>query len=48
MSEDIGGLKFIASMFRMAINEIDTIMGAESLQTIFRLMGESIGDNVAK
>lgn len=48
MSEDIGGLKFIASMFRMAIKEIDTIMGAESLQTIFRLMGEGVGENVAK
>lgn len=48
MSEDIGGLKFIASMFRMAIKEIDNIMGAESLQTIFRLMGENVGENVAK
>ena len=41
-------LNFIASMFRMAIKEIDTIMGAESLQTIFRLMGEGVGENIAK
>jgi predicted ArsR family transcriptional regulator len=48
MSEDIGGLKFVASMFKMAIKEIDNIMGQESLSTIFRLMGESVGENVAK
>lgn len=41
-------LNFIASMFRMAIQEIDKIMGAESLQTIFRLMGENVGENIAK
>ena len=41
-------MKFIASMFRMAIKEIDTIMGAESLQTIFRLMGEGVGESIAK
>ncbi len=48
MSDEIGGLKFIASMFRMAIKEIDNIMGTESLQTIFRLMGEGVGEAVAK
>ena len=46
--ENIGGLKFIASMFRMVIKEIDNIMGAESLQTIFRLIGERVGENVAQ
>ena len=40
--------KFLTSMFKMAITEIDRIMGHESLQTIFRLMGESIGESVAK
>ncbi|MHA1294630.1 MAG: hypothetical protein ACTSQJ_18490 [Promethearchaeota archaeon] len=48
MEDNIGGLKFIASMFRMAIKEIDTIMGTESLQTIFRLMGERVGESIAK
>ena len=48
MTEDIGGLKFIASMFKMAIKEIDNIMGTESLQTIFRLMGENVGHNITK
>ncbi|MHA1272790.1 MAG: methanogen output domain 1-containing protein [Promethearchaeota archaeon] len=48
MDEDIGGLKFIASLFRMAIIEIRKIMGTESLQTIFRLMGESVGERVAE
>ena len=35
-------------MFKMAITEIDRIMGHESLQTIFRLMGESVGESVSK
>jgi len=49
MSEsEIKELKFVASMFRMAIAEIDNIMGHESLQTIFRLMGERVGEGVAK
>ena len=48
MSDDIGGLKFVASMFKMAIDEINNIMGQESLQTIFRLMGERIGEGIAK
>ena len=48
MSEDdIGGLKFIASMFKMVISEIENVMGKESLQTIFRLIGERVGENVA-
>ncbi len=44
----MGGLKFVASMFRMAIQEINNIMGQESLQTIFRLMGERVGESIAK
>ena len=40
--------KFLTSMFKMAITEIDRIMGHESLQTIFRLMGESVGESVSK
>ena len=47
MSDELGGLKFIATMFKMAIAEIGNIMGEESLSTIFRLMGEKVGENVA-
>ncbi|MHA1378132.1 MAG: methanogen output domain 1-containing protein [Candidatus Helarchaeota archaeon] len=39
-------LKFIASMFKMALKEFDRIMGPESIQTIFRLIGESQGEAV--
>ncbi|HEY0090036.1 MAG TPA: methanogen output domain 1-containing protein [Candidatus Lokiarchaeia archaeon] len=41
-------LKFIASMFRMAMEEFNNVMGPESLQTIFRLMGEKVGETVEK
>ncbi len=41
-------LKFIASMFRMAMEELNNVMGPESLQTIFRLMGERVGERVEK
>ena len=48
MSDELSQLKFIASMFRMTIAEINNIMGEESLQTIFRLMGEKIGESVVQ
>ncbi|MFO8017668.1 MAG: hypothetical protein R6U96_03475 [Promethearchaeia archaeon] len=49
MSEEkIGELKFIASMFRMAIEEFNNVMGPETIQTIFRLIGENQGKEVAK
>ncbi len=47
MSKDnIGELKFIASMFRMAMEEFNNVMGLESIQTIFRLIGENQGTKV--
>lgn len=36
-------LKFIASMFKMSIDEFNNVMGPETIQTIFRLIGESQG-----
>lgn len=46
--ENIGELKFIASMFRMAMQEFNNVMGPESIQTIFRLIGEKQGEAVEK
>lgn len=39
-------LKFISSMFSMAMDEFANVMGPETIQTIFRLMGEKIGETV--
>jgi hypothetical protein len=39
-------LKFIASMFRMTMEELDNVMGPESIKTIFRLIGERQGEKV--
>jgi len=36
-------LKFISSMFSMAMDEFNNVMGPETIQTIFRLIGESQG-----
>jgi len=36
-------LKFLASMFKMAMEEFDKVMGPETIQTIFRLIGENQG-----
>ena len=41
-------LKFISSMFSNAMNEFNNVMGPESIQTIFRLMGEKVGETVEK
>ncbi len=46
MSEE--QLKFIASMFRMAMAEFNNVMGPESIQTIFRLIGENQGAAISK
>lgn len=46
--KEIGELKFIASMFRMAMKEFNNVMGPETIQTIFRLIGENQGKTVAK
>ena len=49
MSEDeFGRLKFVASIFKMAMEEFSNVMGPESIQTIFRLMGERVGERVEK
>lgn len=39
-------LKFISSMFAMAMDELNMVVGPETIQTIFRLMGEKIGESV--
>jgi len=39
-------LKFIASMFKMCMQEFYNVMGPESIQTIFRLIGERQGATV--
>ncbi|MHA1301368.1 MAG: methanogen output domain 1-containing protein, partial [Candidatus Helarchaeota archaeon] len=41
-------LKFIASVFKMAMKELYNVMGPESIQTIFRLMGESEGERIER
>ena len=41
-------LKFIASMFKMSMDEFNNVMGPESLQTIFRLIGENQGTAIEK
>ncbi|MFX0070138.1 MAG: hypothetical protein ACFFAO_03520 [Candidatus Hermodarchaeota archaeon] len=39
-------LKFIASMFKMSMEEFNKVMGPESIQTIFRLIGETHGKDI--
>ena len=39
-------LKFISSMFSMAMDEFNNVMGPETIQTIFRLIGERQGEEV--
>ena len=39
-------LKFIASMFKMSIDEFNNVMGPETIQTIFRLIGETQGKSI--
>ena len=41
-------LKFIASMFKMCMSEFNMVMGPESIQTIFRLIGERQGEKIEK
>ena len=48
MKKRLGQLKFIAAMFHKAMAEFDKVMGKESIQTIFRLMGEDVGKSVEK
>ncbi len=37
-------LKFIASVFKMAMKELVNVMGPESVMTVYRLMGEGQGE----
>ena len=46
MTEDIKKLKFISSVFKMSILEMNNIMGPETIKTVYRLIGERIGNNV--
>ena len=48
MKKGIGQLKFVATMFHKAMAEFDQVMGKESIQTIFRLMGENVGVSIEK
>ncbi|HUX97967.1 MAG TPA: methanogen output domain 1-containing protein [Candidatus Deferrimicrobium sp.] len=41
-------LKFIASVFKMVIAESNKVVGPETIQTIFRLIGESQGEAVER
>ena len=48
MSEDIKKLKFISSIFKMSITEMNNIMGPETIKTVYRLIGERIGNTVVE
>ena len=41
-------LKFVASMFKMSMDEFNNVMGPEPIQTIFRLIGENQGTAIEK
>lgn len=41
-------LKFIAAVFKMAMKEINNVMGPESVMTVFRLMGEGQGEAIER
>ena len=48
LKERLKQLKFISSMFSMAMDEFNNVMGPETIQTIFRLIGERQGEAVEK
>ena len=48
MRERMKQLKFIASMFQMGMDEIRNVMGEESVQVVYRLLGERVGKEQAK
>ncbi len=48
MEDEIKKYKFISSIFKMSINEMNNIMGPETIKTVYRLIGERIGENVVK
>ncbi|MBD3339015.1 MAG: hypothetical protein GF353_07895 [Candidatus Lokiarchaeota archaeon] len=41
--ERLKQLKFIASIFKMSMEEFNKVMGPETIQTVFRLIGENQG-----
>lgn len=41
-------LKFISSIFNLALNEIEETLGFETLTMIFRRVGEASGENIAQ
>lgn len=41
-------LKFVASLFKMVVDESFNVMGPETVQTLFRLIGERQGEAVEK
>lgn len=41
-------LKFISSIFNLALHEIEETLGFETLTMIFRRVGEASGENIAK
>jgi predicted ArsR family transcriptional regulator len=41
-------LKFIVSVFKLTTQEILNVMGPESVQTVFRLMGEHQGEAIER
>ena len=43
-----GQLKFIASIFNLSLKEIKETLGPETLTMIFRRVGETSGENIAK
>ncbi|MBN1802988.1 MAG: hypothetical protein JW891_15875 [Candidatus Lokiarchaeota archaeon] len=48
MDKRIKQLKFIASIFQMSMKEFNNVMGPETIQTIFRLIGENQGSTTEK
>ncbi len=43
-----GQLKFIANIFNLSLKEIKETLGPETLTMIFRRVGETSGENIAK
>jgi len=48
LKERLRQLKFIVSMFKLGMEKFDEVMGPESIQTIFRLIGELQGEEIEK
>lgn len=46
LKERLKQLKFIVSMFKLGMEKFDDVMGPESIQTIFRLIGEHQGEEI--